>query len=52
MQDACAPETCWRMLTGERIATVRRNHEQRLDKRPIYAQVGVSLLHRIAWAAA
>jgi hypothetical protein len=52
MQDACASETCWRMLMGEGIATIRSNHKWHLDRRPIYAQVVICLMRRIAWSAA
>jgi len=40
------------MLIDAGIATVRRNHNHHLDRRPIYVQVGLSVWHRIAWAAA
>jgi len=40
------------MLTGEGIATVRKNHYRYLDRSPIGAQISVSYRQRMPWAAA
>jgi hypothetical protein len=50
--DTCAAETHLRMLLGEGIATVRKNHHRHLDRSPIGAQADISHVQRIPWAVA
>jgi hypothetical protein len=40
------------MLTGEGIATVRKNYHRYLDRSHIDAQISVSHLQKMPWAAA
>jgi hypothetical protein len=50
--EACTTDTHSWLLTSEGTATVRRNHHGHLDRSLIDAQMGVSHLQRIPWAAA
>jgi hypothetical protein len=39
------------MLTGECVAAVRKKHHRHLDRSPMDAQVSISHLHKIPFAA-
>jgi hypothetical protein len=51
MYEACTCEASLRMLTGEGIAAVRKNHHTHLDRSSLDAEISVSHIHRITSAA-
>jgi hypothetical protein len=52
MYEACATEMHLRMLTGEGIATAMLHHHSHLVGSCFDAQVDMSCLQRLPWAAA
>lgn len=47
MYEAYTCETPLKMLMGEGIAAVRKNHHRHLDRSSLDAEVGISHMHRI-----